>query len=119
MFNNPRQSWWLSLLILVNFIIPIFFYNRLEAQAVFFSICFAFVLGLAIFKTQGFTRFLGLMHFHWFLLIFFLSFRFVNAQNKDFFWIWIASVIIVNSISLVFDVKDVFLYIKGQRSSVR
>lgn len=118
-FSNPRQAVWLSVLIFTNLVIPLFFYSKVEAKAIFFCICLAFLIGIILFKVQGFTYLLGIMHFVWFWLIFFLFRRLESIDMNNFFGVWIRLVIILNAISLVFDVKDVFSYIRGNRTAIK
>ncbi len=116
MFSIP-VGWriWLAVLMFVNFFMPFVFYQRIEAQAIFLAAMIGVFIGLIIFKIQGFTRLLGLMHVPWFPLIYFLWARLNQISAYDVFGIWISTVVLLNSISLVIDVIDVIRYIAGDR----
>ncbi len=119
MFSIP-VGWriWLAVLMFVNFFMPFFFYQRIEAQVIFLAAMIGVFIGLMIFKMQGFTRLLGLMHIPWFPLIFFLWARLHQIPANDVLGIWIRAVVLLNSISLVIDVIDVIRYIAGDRKRV-
>lgn len=63
---------WLMMLMFVNAVMPLFFFQEMVAQVTFACAIIGMTIGLIIFKAQGFTRLLGLMHLSWFGLIFFL-----------------------------------------------
>lgn len=119
MFSIP-VGWriWLAVLMFVNFFMPFVFYQRIEAQAIFLAAMIGAFIGLIIFKMQGFTRLLGLMHIPWFPLIYFLWTRLNQISAYDVFGIWISTLVLMNSISLVIDVIDVIRYIAGDRKRV-
>ncbi len=116
MFSIP-VGWriWLALLMFVNFFMPFVFYQRIEAQVIFLAAMIGVFIGLIIFKMQGFTRLLGLMHIPWFPLIYYLWVRLNQTSAYDVFEIWISTVVLLNTISLVIDVIDVTRYIAGDR----
>ncbi len=116
MFSIP-VGWriWLVVLMFVNFFMPFVFYQRIEAQVIFLAAMIGVFIGLIIFKIQGFSRLLGLMHVPWFPLIYFLWVRLNQTSAYDVFEIWISTVVLLNSISLVIDVIDVIRYIAGDR----
>ena len=119
MFASPIQTAWLQLLILVNMVIPLFFLRSIEAQVTFACIVLGMMIGVTIFKVQGFTRLMGLMHLPWLFLIIFLLGRLGQTPASGFFGIWIRVVILLNSISLIFDVIDVIKYAAGDRKPSR
>ena len=119
MFVNPIQAAWLMLLILVNGVIPLFFFHSIEAKVALLCLVLGMMTGIAIFKVQGFTRLLGLMHLPWPFLIIFLWGRLGQTPATGFFGIWIRVVILLNSISLVFDAIDVIKYATGDRKPAR
>jgi hypothetical protein len=116
MFSIP-VGWriWLAVLMFVNFFMPFVFYQRIEAQVIFLAAMIGVFIGLIIFKMQGFTRLLGLMHIPWFPLLYFLWSRLNQISAYDVFKIWISTVVLLNTISLVIDVIDVIRYIAGDR----
>jgi len=63
MFKIP-VGWriWLLALMAANMAVPLFFLHHIEAQAAFIAINVGFFTGVFLYKRQGFTRLLGLMH---------------------------------------------------------
>jgi hypothetical protein len=106
---------WLALLVSANFVVPLFFIERIEAQAV---IC-AFIIGMGLMTALtarfGFSRILGLGHVAWLPLIGFLLSRMSGFPSDDAFGIWLRAVIVLNAFSLVIDAVDVVRYVRGER----
>ncbi len=106
---------WLVLLVAVNLMIPLFYLGRIEARVVALTFLIAAVLMTVLTALSGFSRLLGLGHFVWFPLLYFLWTRLEQIPADDFFGIWVRVLMIVNAISLVIDVVDVIRYIAGDR----
>ena len=75
------------------------------------------LIGLILFSLQGFTRLLGLMHFPWLVMIALFLEAFEQTSSRSFFGIWVRSVILVNGVTLAFDIFNIFRYICGERES--
>lgn len=106
---------WLLLLVTVNGLIPIFFVGRLEAQMVLgIMVVDAFLMTLLTGLT-GFSRLLGLGHYPWFPLLYFLWTRLDRIPADDFFGIWIRVLMVLNALSLVIDTVDAARYVAGER----
>ncbi len=110
-----RWQPWLMLLLTFNFLIPIFFINRLEARIVLVTFVAGTLLMTLLTSISGFSRLLGLGHILWFPLLYFLWSRLGANPANDFFGIWMRIVITLNALSLVIDVVDVVRYIAGDR----
>lgn len=63
---------WLGLLVLVNLAIPVFFWHRSEARLILGAFAAAAVVMVVLTGLAGFTRLLGLGHFVWFPLLYYL-----------------------------------------------
>lgn len=109
---------WLLVLMVLNMAVPLFYLNRLEAQVVLVTFMISAMLMMVLTAFSGFSRLLGLGHFLWFPLIYFLWARFDQIPSEDFFGLWIRSLIALNAISLVIDVVDVVRYISGDRGEM-
>ena len=109
---------WVLLLVTFNMIIPLFFYDRLEAQVVLASIAVSMMLMTLITGLSGFTRLLGLGHIVWIPLLVFLWTRLDQIPVIDIYGIWIRILMVVNAVSLVIDGIDVFKYATGERTEV-
>ena len=107
---------WLALLVIVNFVIPLFFLNRLEAQVVAGTLIASVILMTGLTALSGFTRLLGLGHILWIPLLYFLWMRLEQNPADDFFGLWLRVLMILNAASLIIDVIDVGRYIAGDRS---
>ena len=106
---------WMMLLVVVNVVIPLFFFDRIEARMVLGAILASVLLMTILTATSGFTRLLGLGHIFWVPLIYFLWTRLSQIPATDFFGIWIPALMVLNAESLVIDAVDVFRYVAGDR----
>ncbi len=115
--SRPHVLAWLMLLILANGIAPLVFLARLEAQVVFAT--FLLSIGLMTWLTAryGFSRILGLGHVLWVPMVIFLLVR-ANALEMDAYGIWVGTVVVLNVISLMIDVRDVMQYVRGAKDEV-
>lgn len=66
----------------------------------------------------GFTRILGFGHVFWIPLILYLMTRLDMHAATTVHGIWIRVVIVLNSISLVFDIWNVIQYLGGKREEL-
>ena len=106
---------WLMLLVAANVVAPLFFLHHLEAQVVLGTFLAGAMLMTWLTGRFGFTRILGLGHVLWVPLLAFLLARVGHIPGNDAYGIWIWSLIVLNSVSLVIDAVDVFRYIAGDR----
>ena len=106
---------WLLLLATVNGVIPFFFLGRLEAQMVLGTMIVNLILMTLLTALTGFSRLVGLGHFPWLLLLYFLWTQLEQIPAGDFFGIWIRVLMVANSLSLVIDSVDAVRYLAGER----
>ncbi|MCP4398094.1 MAG: hypothetical protein GY801_12455 [bacterium] len=106
---------WVGWLMVLNGIMPFFFLPHQEAYAILLLFLLAGLIGGQLFKRYGFTRLMGLMHFVWFPLIFFLDARLAFIPIGSCLSIWIHLTLLCNQCSLVIDVIDVSRYALGER----
>ncbi len=106
---------WLGLLVAVNVAGSIYFFEALEAKVVLAAFLASVALMTAIFATKGFVRLLGIGHIFWVPMVPWLWIRLNQVGPGDLLGYWIIAVIVMNSISLIIDVIDVFRYLKGER----
>ena len=116
MRQPPIVKAWVGLLVLVNGVASAFFPNTLEANVVLVTLGLSAVLMELLTWIQGFTRLLGLGHVLWLGLVPWLVTR-VPLHAGGPVALWLVAIITVNSVSLVFDVRDVVLYIRGDREA--
>ena len=110
-----RVRLWLVLLLAANLAAPLFFLDRLEAQAALAALAASMVLMTALTGLTGFTRLLGIDHLPWIPMIAWLWSRLDQIPTDDAFGVWVRVVIALNSFSLVLDTVDVGRYIAGDR----
>jgi len=103
---------WVALLMGVNMIVPLVFLNTIEAKVVFAVAMAGAMVMMLIFRSKGFVRLLGLGHVFWIPLVIWLLGRVPEASG--IFQIWILSVIVLNTLSLIIDGCDVVRYIIGE-----
>ena len=70
----------------------------------------------AIFASRGFVRLMGIGHIYWVPLIPWLWSRLDGFPPAGPFAMWLTSVMLLNSVSLIIDVGDVARYLNGDRT---
>ena len=107
---------WIMLLVAVNLIVPLFYIQTFEAQVTIASIFAAAITQTYIHSKLGFVRLLGLSHIFWIPLVIWLGLRLGDIGLDSSFGLWLASLVLINSVSLVIDIMDVIRFIAGERS---
>ena len=106
---------WLGLLVTFNLVIPLFFFDRLEAKIVLVALLFSMILMTILTGISGFNRLLGMGHIFWLPLLYFLWSRLDQIPMNNLFGIWIRALIMLNAVSLLIDSIDVIRFISGDR----
>jgi len=109
---------WLALLITVNLIVPLFYLSTLEAQLTIGALVLGFLIMSYIHSKRGYVRLLGIGHIFWFPLVLWLGLRAFEEGLSDAFAVWLVSLVVLNSLSLILDVMDVVRYLRGERAPV-
>lgn len=107
---------WLSALVALNLVAPLFFLGHLEAKIVVVTLMASMTLMTALTARFGFTRILGAGHVLWIPMLYFLWTRLGAIPTGDVFGVWIRALIALNVISLAFDGVDVIRYVAGDRA---
>jgi hypothetical protein len=107
---------WLGVLVGVNIVAPLAFIHTLEAQVVLVMGLGGLVIMTVIFSMKGFVRLMGIGHFGWLPLVFWLGTKLEHAPADSAFGYWIMAVIVLDSLSLFIDTIDVLRYVKGERA---
>ncbi len=117
-----RMSWpiklWVTLLVVANGVVPLFFLQRIEAQAVLVVMLVGATLMSLFTGRFGFTRIVGLGHILWIPLLGWLAFRLGQIPAEDAFGLWVRGVMLLNALSLVLDIADVVRYAAGDRKEL-
>ena len=106
---------WLGLLFVVNIGGSIYFFEALEGKVVLVVFLAGAVFMMAIFARMGFVRLLGIGHILWVPMIPWLWSRLDQVGPSDPLGYWITAVMILDGISVIIDVIDVFRYLRGER----
>jgi len=109
---------WLVLLVSANFVVPLFYLDRLEARVVAGVFLVSAALQVLLTGIAGFTRLLGLGHMLWFPLLYFLWTRLDQIPADDVFGVWVRVLMLLNALSLIIDVIDVVRYVGGDRKEI-
>ena len=120
-FNSALMSlaipWraWISFMVFVNMVCPLFFIGHLEAKVVLAVQIMNAMIMMTLFAKLGFVRLLGLGHLLWVPMVLWLWSRLHEIELSSFFG-WLLVVVIIDSISVVIDAVDVIRYIRGERA---
>ncbi len=109
---------WVMLLVLVNFLVPLFYIQTLEAKLAIVAVLSGAVIQSFIHSKLGFVRLLGLGHLFWVPLVVWLGFRLADVGVENAFGVWLASLVLINAVSLVIDVIDVIRFFSGEKSPI-
>ena len=64
---------WIGTLLFVNMVVPLFFLDQREAQAVLAATMLGALIQMSIFKAKGFVRLLGIGHLPWLPVVLWLA----------------------------------------------
>lgn len=98
---------WVNILMAVN-LAGVFFWQQPVAQVVFYTFMVTATFMMLLYHKFRFERILGLGHVLWLVLVPYLVLEYSQLSGAIMYYI--LSVIIINSISLVFDINDVYIY---------
>ncbi|MBL1419110.1 MAG: hypothetical protein COC24_001230 [Alphaproteobacteria bacterium] len=101
---------WMALMIVVNGIMPLWFFEHVVAQITFLGILIAGPIAYFIVKAVGFNKFLGMMHAPWILMIYLQAHTLLTTAVIGAFGYWLLASLIISSISLLLDILDVIQY---------
>ena len=107
---------WVMLLVTVNLIVPLFFIQTVEAQLSIAALIAGAIAQSVIHARLGFVRLLGLGHIFWIPLVIWLGFRLSDTGLGDLFAIWLAALVLIDTVSLIIDGIDVVRFLSGERS---
>lgn len=113
--NGVALACWIGLLLVVNFIVPLFYLGSIEATVVLVCGLVGGGVQMWLFGRLGFVRLLGLGHAPWVPMVAWLLSRPTPMPTGDGFALWLWSVILVDSVSLAIDTTDVVRYVRGER----
>ena len=109
---------WVGWLVVVNSIVPLFFWDHLEAQVALAVFLTGAMLMAIITARTGFSRLLGAGHLLWYPLLFWLALRLDTLPMDGAVGIWVRALLATNAISLVIDTADVARWLRGDRAEM-
>jgi len=114
--NGVGLATWIALLLLVNMVAPLFFVSTIEGQLVLATMMLGALTQMMVFRSRGFVRLLGVGHIYWVPLLPWLWTRLDGVPSLEPFAMWMVAVIVLNGVSLIIDVSDVWRYVSGERA---
>jgi len=108
-------SLWGGLLNIPQLIGGLIFIATVEGQAILAAEIVALAIAGQIHKRNRFSRLIGICHFLWLALLPWLVYRIVGFDHSAVLTVWLWYVAVTILISLIFDVRDVFLYFRGEK----
>ena len=109
---------WLMILGISNMMIPIVLFGHMEAKIMLLATITGFMIGALVHKRKGMTRILGFMHAPWLFAILFLINGIVTSGAFDLYSLWMSIALVLTSLSLILDIRDVVKYYSGHKESV-
>lgn len=109
---------WFLLLILVNFVVPLFFLQHRASLLVLLCYMVAGIIMVLLHKRLGWVRLLGIGHFLWIGLLPWLVISYITMQPTGTFGIWLLSIILIDVFCLGIDVVDVVRYLFGEKAPI-
>ena len=107
---------WGALLNFPQIIGGLVFIRTIEGQVVFGLAIVTLMVAGQIHKRERFSRLTGLCHLPWLAMLPWLAWRLMAHEHSTAQSGWLIYVIVTVFVSLVFDVRDVFKYVKGDRT---
>ena len=108
---------WNVVLALVNLAGGLYYFGSLEGKLVVGAFFAAVIVMEAMYKAKGFVRLLGLGHIFWVPLVPWLALRLDWGRLDNAFAVWVAVLVVMNTLSLILDAIDVVRYVRGERAS--
>jgi len=92
------------------------FITSIEGQLVLAAVIFTLIVAGQIHKRTPFSRLIGLCHIPWLLLLPWLIYRLINFPHAIWLESWLLFTASAIAISLIFDIRDIYQYSKGQKT---
>ena len=90
------------------------FLNHIEAQVILPVAIVTLLVAGQIHKKSSFSRLIGLCHLPWLAMLPWLIYRLASYEHDIWLELWLSYTAITIAISLIFDIADVYRYVKGQ-----
>lgn len=117
---NKRSFWlgvWGAALNIPQVIGGILFLPHLEAVLILIACVGSVMIAAQMHKRAPFTRLTSWVHLPWLVLLPYLAVSLLNQGTGTYFGIWLAYVAITIAISLVLDLRNLWLYYQGNNGT--
>ena len=119
-YDIYRNSWviylWGGLLNIPQVVGGAIFFNEIEGQVILAILILTLIVAGQMHKKTPFSTLIGLCHLPWLALLPWLVYRLQVVDHASSLEAWCYYVVVVITISLVFDVLDIYRYSKGQKT---
>lgn len=114
--TSPQMKTWGALLNITQLAGGLIFILTVEGPVVLATVILTLIIAGQIHKRNPFSRLTGLCHLPWLLLLPWLLHRLLTIDHSVYLKLWGWYVVIVITISLIFDAFDVVRYMQGKRT---
>lgn len=122
LYQQPNVlKYWIRWLGIMNMACLFFVWKHKQARWVAVSMFIVLIANIPIGMALGLVKALAIPHlFAWIPLIAYLIIQVRNGQVdlKSIFGVWVIVLIVTNTISVIFDIRDTIEYIAGDRGIV-
>lgn len=94
----------------------VLFIWTIEGLLILVAEVIALAIAGQIHKRDRFSRLIGICHIPWLALLPWLIYRLINFDHWWLLKVWITYVVVTILISLIFDLRDVYKYWRGDRT---
>jgi len=114
---GPGWLLWLSALLAVNLLFPLFFLESIEARTVLLAFATAAGIQIGLYARLGFVRLLGIAHLvAWTPVLVWILFRLPLHDTSTPIGRWLVVLLVIDGVSLLIDAVDVVRYAAGERA---
>ncbi len=107
---------WGGLLNIPQVLGGLIFIRTVEGLVILLTVFFTLAVAGQIHKRTPFSRGIGICHLPWLVMLPWLISRITSFEQPPIQGYWMIYVAIVVSISVIFDVNDVFRYVRGSKT---
>ena len=113
---HPVWRVWMTTLLAVNGVAPLFFLPRLTAVITIVASLTALAMALPLVRLHGYSKLLGLIHAPWVPMVAASIYLYPGADVMSPYKAWLTASIVLSIGSLVIDVSDIFRFVRSYPS---
>ena len=115
---HPLWQIWVNGLVVVNGLWPLFFVPETATVVTIVGLLTGAALGFVLTHLHGFSKVLGLMHAPWVPMVVTQVMLHPGFAVVDHYVIWLTTSIVISVVSLLIDVCDVIVFLRGRSSKI-